>query len=288
MPEDRPLTRSDSLTNDAEPAVPVDCHGLSLAGAKRKVNQDDFVLSPLGTIGSAPAWLFAVADGIGGGPAGDRASSLAIQTMGEFVRRTVAQPEIMAKVDPADLLVKGVLRCHEEILTDVETHPNLFGMGTTITAALVLWPRVWVVHAGDSRCYLLRRNRLEPMTVDQTMVQKMTEKGILTVETARRSRWRHALWNHLGKTSGPVQPEVVSAELTLGDALLLTTDGITDPLPDHALEVMAAESGSARNLSCRIVRAAAERGGRDDMTLIFVRFAQAVAGASEAPMSRVG
>jgi len=151
----------------------------------------------------------------------------------------------------------------------------------------VIWPRVWVVHAGDSRCYLLRGPRLEPMTVDQTLVQRMTDRGILTLESARRSRWRHALWNHLGKTSGPVEPEAVSAELAPGDALLLTTDGITDSLPDGALESIAGEEGSARNRSCRIVRAASERGGRDDMTLIFVRFAPAV-GAAEAPLSRVG
>jgi protein phosphatase len=288
MPEDRPLTRSDSLATEAAPAVPVDCHGVSLAGAKRKVNQDDFVLSPLGTIRSAPAWLFAVADGIGGGPAGDRASSLAIQTIREFVARTVAQPEVIAKIDPADLLVKGVQRCHEEILADVEAHPRLFGMGTTLTVALVIWPQAWVIHAGDSRCYLLRGSHLEPLTVDQTMVQRMTEKGILTTETARQSRWRHALWNHLGKTSGPVEPDVVSAQLRPGDALMLTTDGITDPLPDGALETIAGEPGSARNLSCRIVRAAAERGGRDDMTLIFVRFAPAVPEAAEPAMSRVG
>jgi protein phosphatase len=287
MPEDRPLERSDSLPAEAAPAVPLDCHGLSLAGAQRRVNQDDFVLSPLGTVRSAPAWLFAVADGIGGGPAGDRASSLAIQTMREFVRRTASQTDVMAKIDPAELLTKGVLRCHDEILADVEAHPRLFGMGTTLTAALVIWPRVWVVHAGDSRCYLLRGLRLEPLTVDQTMVRRMTDRGILTLEGARRSRWRHALWNHLGKTSGPVEPKAVSAELTLGDALLLTTDGITDPLPDGALETLAGESGSARNLSCRIVRAAAERGGRDDMTLIFVRFAPAV-GPAEATLSRVG
>jgi|SRR6185503_8139020 len=287
MPDDRPLTKSDSLATDSQPIVPLDCHGLSLAGAKRNVNQDDFVLSPLGMIGSAPAWLFAVADGIGGGPAGDRASSLAIQTMREFVRRTAAQPDVMSKIGPADLLTKGVQRCHEEIIADVEAHPRLFGMGTTLTAALVIWPQVWVVHAGDSRCYRLRGSRLEPLTVDQTMVQRMTEKGILTSETARKSRWRHALWNHLGKTSGPVEPEAVTATLALGDALLLTTDGVTDPLPEGTLETMAGESGSARNLSCRIVRAATERGGRDDMTLIFVRFAPAV-DAAEVPMSRVG
>src|SRR5262245_13225871 len=287
MPDDRPLTRSDSLATEAEPAVPVDCHGLSLAGAKRKVNQDDFVLSPLGTIRSSPAYLFAVADGIGGGPAGDRASALAIQTMREFVRRTAAQPEVMEKVDPAELLTKGILRCHEEILADVEAHPRLFGMGTTLTAALVIWPRVWVVHAGDSRCYLLRDSRLEPLTVDQTMVRRMAEKGILTLEAARRSRWRHALWNHLGKTNGPIEPNAVSAELSLGDALLLTTDGIRDPPPGGARETLAGEAGSARNLSCRILRAASERGGRDDMTLIFVRFAPATAEVTD-PLSRVG
>jgi len=123
--------------------------------------------------------------------------------------------------------------------------------------------------------------------VDQTLVQRMTDRGILTVESARRSRWRHALWNNLGKTSGPVEPGVVSAELSLGDALLLTTDGITDPLPSGALELIAGEPGSSRNRSCRIVRAAAERGGRDDMTLIFVRVALA-AGSAESPLSRVG
>lgn len=287
MPDDRPLTRSDSLAAEGGPEVPLDCHGMSLAGPKRKVNQDDFILSPLGTVGSAPAWLFAVADGIGGGPAGDRASALAIQTIREFVRRTASQPEVMAKIDPTELLTKGVLRAHEEILADVEAHPELFGMGTTLTAALVIWPRVWVVHAGDSRCYLQRGSRLEPLTVDQTLVQRMTDRGILNVESARRSRWRHALWNHLGKTSGPVEPGVVSVELALGDALLLTTDGITDPLPDDTLELIAGEAGSARNRSCRIIRAASDRGGRDDMTLIYVRFATA-AGAAEAPLSRVG
>lgn len=288
MPDDRPLTRSDSLATDGVPEVPMDCHGMSMAGPKRKVNQDDFVLMPLGTIRSSPAWLFAVADGIGGGPAGDRASSLAIQTMREFVRRTASQPEVIDRIDPCDLLTKGVLRAHEEILADVEAHPQLFGMGTTLTAALVIWPRVWVVHAGDSRCYLQRGSRLQPMTVDQTLVQRMTDRGAMTIESARRSRWRHALWNHLGKTSGPVEPGVVSADLALGDAILLTTDGITDPLPDGALETIAGESGSARNRSCRIIRAAAEQGGRDDMTLIYVRFAPAVGSAEETALSRVG
>jgi protein phosphatase len=131
-----------------------------------------------------------------------------------------------------------------------------------------------VVNAGDSRCYLLRDSCLERLTFDHTLVQKLTDEGILTPETARKSRWRHALWNHLGKSSSPVNPELATADLKLGDALLLTTDGVTDPLLDEDLQVLARESGSAKSLSRQIVQAAEVKGGRDDMTLVFARFAR--------------
>jgi PPM family protein phosphatase len=271
---------SDTAFQDLPAALPLDCHGVSVAGAAHSVNQDDYVLAPLGVLKTpqapdgTPAFLFAVADGIGGGPAGDRASSLAIQTLHESIRKTASQPEVMKTVDPVELLRGAVLRCHEAILADVEAHPELFGMGTTLTAALVLWPTAWVVHAGDSRCYRLRGPRLERLTLDHTLVQRMSDEGILSPEAARRSRWRHALWNHLGKRSGPVDPEVISADLDCGDALLLTTDGITDPLPEREMSAIAAEPGGARSVSRKIVGAAEEKGGRDDMTLIFARFAK--------------
>ncbi len=271
---------SDTAFKDLPTELPLDCHGVSVAGTAHSVNQDDYLLAPLGVVNTpqapdgTPGFLFAVADGIGGGPAGDRASSLAIQTLHEFIRKSASQPDVMRTVDPVDLLRRGVLRCHEAILEDVEAHPELFGMGTTLTAALVLWPTAWVVHAGDSRCYRLRGPRLERLTLDHTMVQRMTDEGLLSPEAARRSRWRHALWNHLGKRSGPVDPEVISADLGWGDALLLTTDGITDPLPEREMSVIAAEPGGARSVSRKIVGAAEEKGGRDDMTLIFARFAK--------------
>jgi serine/threonine protein phosphatase PrpC len=274
LEENSPDFREESPFVDDSPERPLDCHGVSVAGSAHSVNQDDYLLAPLGTVRGAPAFLFAVADGIGGGPAGDRASALAVETLREFVRKTVSQPELMRRIDPVEVLRKGVIRCHEEILADVEAHPELFGMGTTLTAALVLWPTVWVVHAGDSRCYRLRGQTLERLTLDHTLVQKFTDEGILNAETARRSKWRHALWNHLGKRSGPVDPEVVSADLRDGDALLLTTDGVTDPLLEAELTALAAEPGPARAVSTKIVRTAGEKGGRDDMTLIFARFAR--------------
>jgi protein phosphatase len=259
------------------PAIPLDCHGLSVVGKGRRVNQDDYLLAPLDVPPDAaqgPAFLFAVADGIGGGPAGERASSSAIQTLHDFVRRSAAEPGLLHAIEPGELLRKGVLRCHEEILADVDAHPELFGMGTTLTAALVLWPQAWIVNAGDSRCYVLRDAGLERLTFDHTLVQKLTDEGILTPETARKSRWRHALWNHLGKSSSPLDPQLATAELKLGDALLLTTDGVTDPLEDAELGALLREPGSARRLCHLLVQAAELKGGRDDMSLVFARFAR--------------
>jgi PPM family protein phosphatase len=258
-------------------SIPLDCHGASVMGKGRRVNQDDYLLTSLDVPSESahgPAFLFAVADGIGGGPAGDRASSMAIQTLHDFVRRTAQEPGLLQAIDPGELLRKGVLRCHDEILADVDAHPELFGMGTTLTAALVLWPKVWIVNAGDSRCYLLRDSHLERLTFDHTLVQKLTDEGILTPETARKSRWRHALWNHLGKSSSPLDPQLATADLKLGDGLLLTTDGITDPLFDADLEALLREPGSAKGLSRNILQAADVKGARDDMSLVFARFSR--------------
>lgn len=267
--------------------LPLDCHGVSVIGEAHKVNEDDYLLAPLGTVRSAvapetggPAFLFAVADGIGGGPAGERASALAIHTLHEFVKRTAAQPDVMRAIAPADLIRKGVLRAHEEIEADVQAHPELFGMGTTLTAALVLWPRVWVAHAGDSRCYRLRGDRMDRLTLDHTLVQRLSDERVLSPEAARRSKWRHALWNHLGKRSGPLDPEVLETDLRHDDVLLLTTDGITDTLVDGEISSLASESGSARSVSRKVLWAAQEKGGRDDKTLIVVRFARRSGGSS--------
>src|SRR5262245_12637821 len=79
-------------------AIPLDCHGVSVIGKGRRTNQDDYLLTPLDIpsgSGQGPAFLFAVADGIGGGPAGDRASSMSIQSLHEFVRRTVSEPGLL-------------------------------------------------------------------------------------------------------------------------------------------------------------------------------------------------
>src|SRR6187549_1118973 len=109
---DREWRGEDSSPLQGTQAIPLDCHGVSQIGKGRRVNQDDYLLTPLdlpSDFGQGPAFLLAVADGIGGGPAGDRASSSAIQTLHQFVRRTVAEPGLLQAIDPGELLRKAVL-----------------------------------------------------------------------------------------------------------------------------------------------------------------------------------
>jgi protein phosphatase len=251
------------------------------------VNQDHFLLSPLesGLSEAPPACLLAVADGIGGGPAGDRASGLAVRALREFVWRAAADPDLARSLEPGDLLRKAVLHAHDEILYDVAAHPERNGMGSTLTAALLAGPYLWIAHVGDSRAYLLRGSRLGRLTIDHLVADRMVEEGILSSDAARHSAWRRTLWNHLGMTE-PMEPEVATARLEPGDALLLTTDGITDSLGDRDLEALCQEAGSAQSLAAEILRSAKEAGGRDDMTLVLARFVPPP--AAEPALQRIG
>jgi len=278
----------DPLRREGLSTASLDCHALSETGRSRRGNQDHFLLSPLesGLSEAPPACLLAVADGIGGGPAGDRASALAVRALREFVWRAAADPELSRALEPGDLLRKAVLHAHDEILYDVAAHPERSGMGSTLTAALVAGPCLWIAHVGDSRCYLLRGSRLGRLTLDHLVADRMVEEGVLSSDAARHSAWRRTLWNHLGKTSEPMEPEVATARLEPGDALLLTTDGITDSLGDRDLEALCLEAGSAQTLAAGILRAAKDAGGRDDMTLVLARFVPPA--AAEPALQRIG
>ena len=145
-------------------------------------------------------------------------------------------------------------------------------MGTTLTMAYVVWPRLYVVHAGDSRCYLFRGGRLEQITTDHTMAQQLVERGVLTPEEAQESRLSHVLWNCLGGNSHELQPEVHKAGLTLGDTLLLCTDGLTGPLRDQDLIETLQHDLPAQETCQRLVSAANSAGGPDNITVVVARF----------------
>src|SRR5579862_7374083 len=263
--EQGPLARSTGLS-----AIPFHFEGSSLKGRSRAINEDQFRSVRL-ALPSGPrdeeALFLVVADGLGGEAAGEHASRIAADSMAHYVRLS-SNWEL--EKDPEGLMESAAIQAHRDILADCSSHPGQAGMGTTLTAALVVWPFAYLIHAGDSRAYLLRNSRLTRLTVDHTVEQQLREQGLLG--GFQTSHLRHVLWNHLGGSDHFPVVESSRIRLDLGDALLLASDGLTDAMSDQDLLELATCWGSPEGISRKLVLAAQRRGGRDDTTALYARF----------------
>jgi PPM family protein phosphatase len=272
----------------------IDCAGKSDRGKVREMNQDRFLIADLNKCLRIVATnlahgeqeplvqdnlgkLIVVADGMGGHRSGDRASAVAVRSILHYTQnclrwffRLSDDPED----DFLDDLRAGLEHCQSQVLADAGSDPGREGMGTTLTAAYVIWPRLYVVHVGDSRAYQLRDAKLQQITRDHTVAQKMADECLVSEEELKGTRLHHILWKCIGGTDGDPRPDLYKAELALGDALLLCSDGLTKHLDSEAIAQRLNESGSAEDACRRLVDAANEAGGRDNITVALARFVE--------------
>jgi protein phosphatase len=266
----------------------MDCAALTDIGRLRRTNEDQFLIADLNKsmlvrqtslsqddhtrlFSGSQGALLLVADGMGGHATGKRASALAVQTLEQYILNTMPwffRLEQDQENDLRDVLKAAMESCQESIETAAAAHPEQRGMGTTLTMAYILWPRLYVVHVGDSRCYLFRSPRFERITKDQTMAQRLVEQGVLAPEEAPQSRWSNVLWSCLGGHSRHLSVEVYRATLKAGDILLLCTDGLTRHLSDEDLVRLLQQRGSAEEMCQRLVAAANDAGGSDNVTVV--------------------
>lgn len=229
-------------------------HSASHTGNVRKINEDRLL-----TIQHADgSLLLAVADGMGGMAGGDLAASLAAKDLKSASRDGLT---------PQDLQ-QAATRAHESIRQRAATNPALDGMGTTLTAALLRQDKLYWVHAGDSRAYRLRGKKLEQLTTDHRFFTSMLQAGDITMEEAQR----HPLWNVLEQCLGgeELQLETGGTDLSAGDVLLLCTDGLHDEVPQEILQWILSSGDEPETLVRRLLQAALEAGGKDNVSLIAV------------------
>ena len=189
----------------------------------RSENQDNFACSdtPFGL-------LVVVCDGMGGGPSGASASSLAVQAITQSI--THASQGLM----PEAVLKNAVIEANSLLRHTIKEHPQLAGMGTTCVAVLVTPVLATIVHVGDSRLYLIRNKQLRFRTADHSVVGDMVRKGELTEEDARRAANSNVLTRALG-ISDEIQPEIDKVQLQENDKLALCTDGIWGMISENQL-----------------------------------------------------
>ncbi|MEM8735268.1 MAG: protein phosphatase 2C domain-containing protein, partial [Planctomycetota bacterium] len=218
-------------------------------GKKRETNQDQFLIADLNKsmlvqstslnleaqsrlYGMSHGKLFMVADGMGGHQGGNRASALAIDllinqllnSMHWFFQMDKDQEE--REQGFVEDLKKLMQRAHEAIERESKNDESIKGMGTTLTMAYVIWPWMYVVHAGDSRCYLLRDGEMKQLTHDHTVSNQLIEKGGMTADEAEKSPWSNVLYNALGAGAAGVDAEVHRVALEPNDCIMLCTDGL--------------------------------------------------------------
>jgi protein phosphatase len=158
------------------------------------------------------------------------------------------------------------------VLAEAAEHPELHGMGTTLTLAYSLNDELFVAHVGDSRCYLCRHDHLYRLTHDHTLVEEMVERGALSAEEAAHHRWRHVVTNAVGASSPEVKVEVHKVHLEDGDRVLLCSDGLTNMVSEKEISQVLQAEDEPEQASRRLVAAANESGGRDNITVVVAHF----------------
>jgi protein phosphatase len=210
--------------------------------------------------------LILVADGIGGRNGGEVASRLAAETVRDIFLET-ADGE-----DSRSVLIAGFQAAHRAILDIAGETPELRGMGTTCCAAILRNGRMYYGHAGDSRIYLIRGGRAEPLTQDHNVVARMVRDGLIGEEDARHHPQRNVLTAALGLDSESVAGDFPVDPLALlaGDIILLCTDGLHGLVSDEEFSLTMAEQSLSD--ACReLVALAKFRGGPDNITVQLLR-----------------
>jgi protein phosphatase len=239
--------------------------GRSEIGLVRTVNQDTFAV-----IDEAGIW--AVADGMGGHVGGEIAAQTAITTL---QAEAAASSSLLGngQASPTDVLTDLIRRMHDAILDRARSKSKLKGMGTTIVLLAIVTdpaPIAYVTHVGDSRAYRFRSGTLTSLTKDHSLIEKYLERGILTPETAKTHPERHVLTRALGIGS-TVNPTITAFPLLPEDLILLCSDGLTKMLEDEDIRtVLAAGELDPTQVCNRLVTAALDRGGEDNVTVVVV------------------
>jgi len=230
-------------------------YGLSDPGCVRPNNEDSFLLSP-------KTGLYLVADGMGGAQAGEHASKIAVETVASFIEQAAARD--------ADTLSKAFEEANHRVMNAAASDANLEGMGTTLVAALDNGQEVLIASVGDSRAYVYSGGHLTGVTEDQTWVHEVGRRLGIDENSLRTHPMRHVLTMAIG-----VSPELRVHSYALKpekDALiLLSSDGLHGVVDANVISKALEGNGSLESKCRRLIDAARDVGGPDNITAILLR-----------------
>jgi protein phosphatase len=292
-------------TGSAPPTDPrprddeLDLFGLTHKGLVRSENEDQFLLctvhpqvvvratslpdsSDLAQRGQRLATIMLVADGVGGSAAGSRASHIATEAVTRYVAsslRCYHTVGMASDYEFEETLRAAAIEAHQTVRNEAATVANESGMATTLSLGIVVWPWMYVVQVGDSRCYLYGDGKLRQLTRDQTFAQELVDQGVFSRDDAKTSPLSNVLSSAIGASEA--LPEITRVEIRVrGCVILLCTDGLTKHVSDAEIAEYLSKMESAEQAARDLLQLALERGGTDNITLVVGRALKALPAAS--------
>lgn len=268
--------------------VIIDAAGVTDVGRKRTTNEDHFVIATVSKalrigesslpasaltnrFGASTGHLFAVADGVGGRPDGDVAAQWTVAELLDYLGEAAGCYQGLDTAREHDLLARleGAVQAVHSRLMKEYGGDHAFIPASTLTMALLVWPRAYLVHVGDSRAYVFRRHRLQRLTRDQTFGEYMFAAGAWTEAQATKPGPATTLASAIGGSE--LFPVVGLIDLDPGDSLLLCTDGLNKHVSDERIGEVLQGPDDARTIARQLVDEALADGGSDNVTVVVVR-----------------
>jgi protein phosphatase len=268
----------------------LDLYGLTHPGRVRSENQDHFLLCTvhpqvhihgtslpstdgLALRGQRLATIMLVADGVGGGAAGARASRIATEAVTQYSATALRCYHTAGTASASEFenaLRAAANEAHDVVRAEAKVELGGRQMATTLSLGIVVWPWLYVLQVGDSRCYFYQNGELQQVTRDQTIAQNLVDDGVLRKDQAKASPLNHVLASAIGASEA--MPEVSRVDVRQrGSVILVCSDGLTKHVSDEEIAEHLGAMQSAQQVCLQLLQLALDRGGSDNITLVVGR-----------------
>ena len=248
----------------------IDYSGKSDVGRNRDLNEDSYNAF---TAQDGKAYIFIVADGMGGANAGEVASRMAVELFTKKMKKLNYGK--MTPVMIRSAMIEAVESANEKIYKKASGNKNLSGMGTTIVAAVLTNDKLIVANVGDSRAYVSSKNNIEAVTQDHSFVHDLFLHGAITASEEKNHPNKNILTRAVG-VDEKIEVDAFIYDFPKDSVLLLCSDGLTNMIDDLPMQRIVRRNRNMDKLSARLVTVANEKGGKDNITVIVARRSEEV------------
>ncbi len=252
----------------------IEAYGLSDVGRRREKNEDSILVDN-------GLHVYMVADGMGGHLGGEFASNLTVKTVQEVFQKLEEDPEATlvaggeeAATDIGERLKYSIRVASMRVYDEASKNESLSGMGTTAVGIAINDDRAYIANVGDSRAYLIRDKTITQLTEDHSLVSEQLKAGLITDEGARTHRLKNIITRSVG-FQRDVEADLLTRDLEDKDIFLLCSDGLSNLVEDQRILRIIRKNGSLDKACERLIEAANDEGGDDNVSVVLVRVSEA-------------